>query len=198
MASLFQRPVAFKSWNGDSTVKWRSSEIVGRISIENKGAVRSDFTDAYVLRNDTRTVLLQPNEEFKLDLKNLSLYALQVSVQNQASILAKAQIELRDNLNNVLFVFRKKEDLTPMPWFWKLGSANPLVLPGRMSKRYLCVTSTSQPLRLSYQPLYFAKGATPFSLGRQPLLIQLAGPYAWLIEDGHRDRVVLAAVDSVE
>ncbi len=193
MASLFQRPVQFKSWAGDSILKWRSREVVGRISIEQPGVIRSEFTDAYVVRGDIKTVLVPAKREFKLDLKNLSLYSLRIGVHKQASLLSRVQIELRDDLDRVLHVFRKREELTAMPWSWELGSANPLVLPSKMSKRFLCVCPDSHDVQLDYQPLYFAKGATPFSLGRQPLLIRLSGPWAWVIEDGYRDRVV--AVD---
>lgn len=193
MVSLFQRPVQFKSWSGDSILKWRSREVVGRISIEQPGAIRSEFTDAYVVRGDVKTVLVPAKREFKLDLKNLSLYSLRIGVYKQVSLLSRVQIELRDDLDRVLHVFRKREELTPMPWSWALGSANPLVLPSKMSKRFLYVCADSHDVRLDYQPLYFAKGATPFSLGRQPLLIRLSGPWAWVIEDGYRDRVV--AVD---
>lgn len=191
MASLYQRPASFRSWNGDSKKsKWLSRDVVGKISVENQGAVRSEFTDAYVLRNDTQSVAIPAGHQYKLCLKNLSLFGLLVTVQNKASIMSRVGIELRDDLDRTLFVFRKKDELTAMPWSWQLGHGNPLVLPSKLSKRFLVITSTTQDMRLDYQPLYFAKGATPFSLGLQPLLIRLTEQFAWFIEDGHRDKIV--------
>lgn len=204
MTSLYQRPVLFQVHNGNNELsrnemqgKFWSHQLVGPISIEpSSDVVRSALTDAYVVQNEVRTWTIPAGSQVRFPLKNMPLFSFSLQVADLSSMLSKVQVELRDDKDATLYVFRPRDQVTSMPWAWNLGNQNPLVLPEKISARFIVITAVSHTLKLNFQPLHFAKGSIPFNLGRQPLLVQLSGNYAWLIEDGYRDRVVRVPLGS--